>query len=251
MSGDHGWTDHQHAPRQARLPTQPRALPPPQHQAQVALLGLPPVYRRGLGLGLSEAGYDVQHPTDLSAWACAAPGAKVALATDSEATLDLLDRVHGECPDLVSVVLVERGDVTGYSRALPRCTAAIPLHAELDDVLTAIRAAENGFTLLPVDIARELTAQTDAAPTPPQLSDRELTWLRALADNGTVLSLARASGYSEREMYRLLSAMYERLGTTTRTSALLQADRLGLLRGAVPDQPTAEAVAGPRRRGQG
>jgi len=199
-----------------------------QQQAQVALLSVPPVYRRGLGIGLTEAGYVVQLPTDAAVWARSDAGRKIAVTTDSDAALDALDIVHRQSPDVVSVVLIEEANVAGYSRVLPRCTGAVPLHAELDDFLTAIRAAENGFTLMPIDIARELTAQGDVSLAPPQLSDRELRWLRALADNGTVLSLARSSGYSEREMYRLLSALYERLGTSSRTSALLQADRLGL-----------------------
>jgi DNA-binding NarL/FixJ family response regulator len=208
----------------------------PQQQAQVALLNVPPVYRRGLGIGLTEAGYVVQLPVDAAAWARQDAGHKIAVTTDSDAALDALDIVHRQSPDVVSVVLIEEANVAGYSRVLSRCTGAVPLHAELDDFLTAIRAAENGFTLMPIDIARELTAQGDVSLAPPQLSDRELRWLRALADNGTVLSLARSSGYSEREMYRLLSALYERLGTSSRTSALLQADRLGLLRSTVPTQ---------------
>jgi DNA-binding NarL/FixJ family response regulator len=154
---------------------------------------------------------------------------------------------RGQSPDVVAVVLIEEPNLAGYSRALARCTCAVPLHAELDDVLTAIRAAANGYTLMPIDIARDLTAQGDATLPLPQLSDRELRWLRALADNGTVLSLARSSGYSEREMYRLLSALYERLGTSTRTSALLRADRLGLLRSTVPTQQGVDRHGGARR----
>jgi DNA-binding NarL/FixJ family response regulator len=212
----------------------------PEQQAQIALLGVPPVYRRGLGIGLTEAGYEVQLPDDVVAWARQDSGRKIAVTTDSDAALDTLDIVHGQSPDVVSVVLIEEANVAAYSRALPRCTCAVPLHAELDDVLTAIRAAGNGYTVMPMAIARELTAHGDANVPLPQLSDRELAWLRALADNGTVLSLARASGYSEREMYRLLSGLYERLGTSTRTSALLQADRLGLLRSTVPTQQGVE-----------
>jgi len=203
---------------------------------QVALFNLPPVYRRGLGVGLTEAGYVVHLPTNVVGWAAEAAGRKVAVTTDSEESLDALDGLRAVSADIVSVVLVEEPTLVGYSRALPRCTAAVPLHAELDDVLAAIRAARNGFTMMPIDIAQILAARGEANAEPPDLTDRELSWLRALANNVTVLSLARASGYSEREMYRLLSALYERLGTTTRTSALLRADRLGLLRSSMPTQ---------------
>jgi DNA-binding NarL/FixJ family response regulator len=230
-------------------PAQHEAPPQPPQQAQVALLGVPPVYRRGLGIGLTEAGYVVQQPADVAAWARAGTARKIAVTTDSDAALALLDDIRGQAPDVVSVVLIEEPTLAGYSRALTRCTCAVPLHAELDDVLTAIRAAANGYTLMPIDIARHLTAHGDATVPLPQLSDRELRWLRALADNGTVLSLARSSGYSEREMYRLLSALYERLGTSTRTSALLRADRLGLLRSTVPAQQGVDRRGRAHRNG--
>jgi DNA-binding CsgD family transcriptional regulator len=55
--------------------------------------------------------------------------------------------------------------------------------------------------------------------------------LRHLADSGTVASLARTVGYSEREMYRLLGGVYARLGASNRTEALLLAERWGLLEG--------------------
>ena len=48
----------------------------------------------------------------------------------------------------------------------------------------------------------------------------------------TVAGLARRFSHSEREMYRLLSATYQRLGVQSRTEALLAAQRHGLF-----DQP--------------
>jgi DNA-binding NarL/FixJ family response regulator len=216
------------------------AEPTPAPRVQVALFNLPPVYRRGLGVGLTEAGYVVHLPSDVVAWAAESTGPKVAVTTDSEQSLDALDSLRTVSRDVISVVLVEEATLVGYTRALPRCTAAVPLNAELDDVLAAIRAARNGFTMMPIDIAQILAARGEANAEPPDLSERELAWLRALANNVTVLSLARQSGYSEREMYRLLSALYERLGTTTRTSALLRADRLGLLRSSLPTQLTVD-----------
>jgi DNA-binding CsgD family transcriptional regulator len=41
--------------------------------------------------------------------------------------------------------------------------------------------------------------------------------------------LAESVGYSERAMYRQLRRLYERLGATNRTEALLQALRRGLI----------------------
>lgn len=56
-----------------------------------------------------------------------------------------------------------------------------------------------------------------------------MEWLRSLADSATVGRLARLSGYSEREMYRLLNRVYSRIGAQTRTEALLIAQRRGCL----------------------
>src|ERR671920_2555077 len=75
----------------------------PQQQGQVALLSVPPVYRRGLGIGLTEAGYVVQLPTDAAAWARQDTGRKIAVTTDSDAALNALDVVHRASPDVVSV----------------------------------------------------------------------------------------------------------------------------------------------------
>ena len=66
-------------------------------------------------------------------------------------------------------------------------------------------------------------------PAAPSLTVVEQAWLRRLATGGTVAGLARSCGYSEREMYRRLSAVYQRLGARTRTEALLLAERIGLL----------------------
>ncbi|MEA2589098.1 MAG: hypothetical protein QOH66_2025, partial [Actinomycetota bacterium] len=41
--------------------------------------------------------------------------------------------------------------------------------------------------------------------------------------------LAEKVGYSERALYRLLHALYGRLGVSNRTEAILQASRRGLL----------------------
>ena len=57
-------------------------------------------------------------------------------------------------------------------------------------------------------------------------------------------SLARTAGYSQREMYRVLAALYSRLGASTRTEALLRADRWGLL-----NTPTASTISGDDQTG--
>jgi DNA-binding NarL/FixJ family response regulator len=98
---------------------------------------------------------------------------------------------------------------------------------ELSRIVGVVRAAADGHTLMPRDIARTLCRPRNGPP--PQLSPREREWLLRLADSWTVGGLARRAGYSEREMYRLLADVYARLGASNRTEALLFADRWGLL----------------------
>lgn len=57
----------------------------------------------------------------------------------------------------------------------------------------------------------------------------ELRWLRHLADGSTVAQVARTAGYTDRAFYRRLKQVYLTLGTTSRTEALLEANRRGLL----------------------
>jgi DNA-binding NarL/FixJ family response regulator len=106
-------------------------------------------------------------------------------------------------------------------------TGVIALDAELSQVIGVVRAAADGQTLLPRQVARSL-CRSQVGPVP-QLLTKERDWLRHLADCGTVAGLARTVGYSEREMYRLLGGVYARLGASNRTEALLLAERWGLL----------------------
>jgi DNA-binding NarL/FixJ family response regulator len=95
-------------------------------------------------------------------------------------------------------------------------------------VMAVVRAAAAGQTLLPRQVARGMS-RSQTGPVP-QLQAHERGWLRHLAESGTMANLATASGYSEREMYRLLGSVYTRLGAANRTEALLLAERWGLLR---------------------
>lgn len=196
---------------------------------QVAVLFVPSLYRQGIAVALRVAGYDVSSPTDPQSWSAGATDATIVVVPDSEAALTFMDELNGRLPRLRSIALLERGTLPVYARALSRCTGAIPLDSDVDEVVHAVRAVQRSQTLLPLEITRELLARGAQAGRPPQLSQQELGWLRALAANRTVAGLARASGRSEREMYRHLASIYKKLGTDTRVEALLRAERLGML----------------------
>ena len=216
----------------------------PRTRGEVSLLFLAPVYQRGLALGLRDAGYVVHVPPDLDGWAQNAEEPVLLVAPDSDAAFRLLVELRKRVPDALSVALLEQTHAAAWSRALHHCTGAVPLDAELEDVVDAVRAAQRGHAVLPTTVIRGFGAAADHVEQPAAFTAAELAWLRALAANKTVGSLARAAGVSEREMYRQLNAIYARLGARTRTEALLVAERRGLLREQRPPGADSTSRAG-------
>ena len=209
-------------------------------RAEIAILHVTSVVDYGLSLGLRQAGFTPARPTDVLGWALEAPGRLVVLP-DTPTGLSLLEKLHAASDDLLSVALLQQASALSYRRALALCTSAVPLEAELDLIIEVVAAARNGRSLLPAMVTRKLAA---GAPdgVAPTLSAHEVGWLRTLARGGTVAAIARTGGYSEREMYRRLGALYGQLGATTRTDAILRAERFGLL--------TGEAVSVPGQKGR-
>ena len=66
-------------------------------------------------------------------------------------------------------------------------------------------------------------------PDAPAVSDEEMTWLRRLSQGVTIADRAREVEHSEREMYRLLAALYARMGVHGKTEALVRATQWGLI----------------------
>lgn len=192
------------------------------------LTGLPPVYASGLSAVLTAAGLStlvlsdlVQLPTVLAgagSFVVVVPLARAGsvvsavTVTSAHAVVVLVDVATAE----VCAAAVRAG-VTGI----------LTVDDASDDVVAVLQAAACGRTVLPREVVQALCRPESAVP--PSLTPTEQSWLRRLAAGGTVSGLARACGYSEREMYRRLSSLYLRLGARTRTGALLQAERFGFL----------------------
>ena len=208
---------------------------------QVALAGLPPIYRHGLAAGLSAAGMactPLATPSELpallsglAARAGRSPRGEetslvVVAASQSAGALSVPNERTEVSVAAVHVVEEVTADV--YADALQHgATGVVAMDADFTQVVAVVEAAASGLTLLPRQVAKAL-CRNQAGPVP-QLLPRERGWLRHLADSGTVGSLAGQSGYSEREMYRLLGSLYSRLGASNRTEALILAERWGLL----------------------
>jgi DNA-binding NarL/FixJ family response regulator len=79
-----------------------------------------------------------------------------------------------------------------------------------------------GQAVLPADVLALLATTGPDADTPIAFPDR-IEWLRQLASGRTVAELAGRAGYSERAMFRLLTAFYRDLGVRSRVEAIMLA----------------------------
>jgi DNA-binding NarL/FixJ family response regulator len=107
--------------------------------------------------------------------------------------------------------------------------SAIAWDASPDGIVEVVAAAVRGFTLLPVPVARAIAAGEPPNAEPDWISPQEVEWIRMLAAGVTIQELAAKAGYSERAFYRVLHGLYRRMHVGSRTEAILQASRWGLL----------------------
>lgn len=200
---------------------------PPDDAPEVLVLLTEPVRRGQVTAALEGRSYGVARPEGVLEWVRRRRPHVLVVTDDGERANRARRLVLEAAPEASFVVLVDDPTPERYRALLATCTAVLPSSSSDEDVVVAVAGAWRALTCLPTPVARMLSG-ADGARTV-ALSARDVTWLRALADGTTVGSLARASGYSQREMYRLLAALYARLGAETRTEALLKADRAGLL----------------------
>lgn len=187
-------------------------------------------HRTRLAGALESNRYSVARPERVLDWVRTRRPHVLLVTDDGEKATRARQLVAEVAPEAGSVVLVTDPTPDKYRTLLATCTAVLPASSPEQDVVHAVAGAWRALTCLPVTAARVLSGAVESnghGEIP--VSPREVMWLRALADGVTVGSLARSSGYSQREMYRLLAALYARLGADNRTDALLRADRAGLL----------------------
>jgi two-component system, NarL family, nitrate/nitrite response regulator NarL len=152
---------------------------------------------------------EVPAETGAEAWLAPAKGAVIVALVDSAAEDAALDALHA-----------------GASAVLPNGTAA----AELAD---AIVAAARGYAVLPHTLLRDLIA-ADEPPAVEQakaalLTARELEVLGALADGASNKMIARRLDISFHTVKFHVASILAKLDAETRTEAVAQAARLGLV----------------------
>jgi DNA-binding NarL/FixJ family response regulator len=186
---------------------------------------------RGLMTVLGDAGFEPRTAEELLAWIRDEQRPVVLLSLLSTDDWSLLTRLRETRSDtMVIAVLADTSTRSHVQAILGGAVTAVARDALPETVRKVFEAAVAGNSLLPVDVIRALTTSQslpdDEEPAP---SPQEIGWLRELASGTTVAHLADHAGYSERAMFRLLRALYLRIGARNRTEALMRAHERGWL----------------------
>lgn len=203
----------------------------------------------GLRVVVADAHHLVRHGL---AEVLSSAGAKVTQAADSESALQ---RVGAERADVLLVSLdlpgAERGHVVAIARDRWPQLAVVAMSPEAthEAILTALDLGASAY--LPKTSTPErviaTTSQAAAAPgaflaedvlaprrhaeTGPRLTPRESEVLALAAEGLTVRGISARLYVSEATTRSHLSGIYRKLGVTTRSQAVLTAERLGMLAG--------------------
>lgn len=144
---------------------------------------------------------------------------------ESATCLPIIDRLCAALSPLQVLALVApEATELSVSDLAHGAAAVASTTSEPEQLLSSLNATAHGIACLPLSVAQSI-AETRTQP----LGDQERRWLQQLAHGDTIAQIARAAGYAERSFDRRLRGVYLTLGKTTRTEALLEAQRQGLL----------------------
>jgi DNA-binding NarL/FixJ family response regulator len=193
-----------------------------------------PMFRAGVEAVLQSAGFNPELPDDALAWARAQSSARqrfgvifpVRLAADFTGL-----KRFAQLPGSAVVAVLTHPEPMMFTRALQSGAAGcVSAWDQAERYVAALRAAFECMVLLPVGIAHEMSHRANESFSRFE-ETRELGWLRELARGATVAVAAASNGVSEREMYRGLRGLYERLGASGRVDAIGRAIHLGWIDG--------------------
>lgn len=151
--------------------------------------------------------------------------------------LDAVRRLRIDHPELGIVVLTMYDDDDHLFSALDaQASAFVAKSAPAAEVLAAVRhAAIAPHSFSAGNLASAMQRRMD--PARPRLSPREVEVLTLLSQGLTVQEIAKRLYISQSTSKSYVAALYEKLGASNRSQALVQAIRLGLLKvaGEVPE----------------
>jgi DNA-binding NarL/FixJ family response regulator len=186
-----------------------------------------PIFQQGIMAILGTVDLVAEAPPDLLAWSDQQTHGVVVLTVESQADWQLMAKLRQERSSLIILAMLVDTSIPAYLRAMAAgTTTAVPRDASPERLLQVFEEAIQGMSLLPVDVVRAMAGSSASSEeVEDRPTSRELDWLRQLANGSTVARLAEQAGYSERAMFRLLQALYRRMGVKNRTEALIQAHR--------------------------
>lgn len=197
-------------------------------RAHVAVLDPLPLFRQGVIDSLRSDEVDVEAPADVRRWVTQGGRRLVILTLGSSADWSLLEQLSTKSS--VIAVLEENTDDLSIRALRMGAESVVTRSATVPILRRALEAVLAGDAIVSRSVVRSLIASSRLHQgNSPRIPETEMQWLRELASGVTVARLASQAGYSERAMYRLLNGIYDRLGVTTRTEALIKANAYGWL----------------------
>lgn len=198
---------------------------------RIAIVGGKPTWQKGMEATLEDLGFAATVYPSLQAWRPGRGGRAVIAYLNDEAGIDSLVDFVTEFPHIPVVAVIPDLELASFAAAIRAGASGVVDDAsDVDELGAVIGAAIAGRVSAPLPIVRAMAQRIPEAPETAAFVDPdEAEWLRALAQGETVAALAERIGYSERETYRTLGALYQRLGVTNRTEAIIWATRHGLL----------------------
>lgn len=189
-----------------------------------------PVFRRGLASVLAGANYSLEEPADLVAWTADQDRRAVLMTVGGPEDMETLGRLGKLEPRPVIVTLLDEAGVEASVRVLTAGAVAVaPRCADPAEIRRVLDAAVCGRSCVPSAVLAALVERYGVLEESDGLSERDISWLRALSRGATIAQLADTMGYSERAMYRLLRDLYRRMNVANRAEAVLRASRSGLV----------------------
>lgn len=202
-------------------------------RARVAVIDPLPLFQLGIRARWPPAGTSLPRRQTSSNGSDPGQGQVVLVSISRPYAWEILRELSRFAPGPAVVVLLDPLTDEAVTRAIHLGASSVVTRSiEPDDLVVTIDMAMAGNSVVPTSslaVISKLSRPTTTSTTGRTISSRHLEWLTILAAGGTVAELARRTGYSERTMFRLLSALYEKMGVRNRTEALMQAHEQGWL----------------------
>lgn len=199
----------------------------------VVLVDQAPAFGAGVAMAFARWAYATVAPENPARWLADHDTAAVLVTVYPESGTETLRGLRMGFPDAIFVAVLVSARTLDHVAALRAgAHATVDWRADPAEIAEVTVAALEGRTILPTAVAHALAVSAPAGV--PPLPPEDVRWLRTLAGGCSAVELAAAEGYSQREVFRRLSALYRRIGARNRQEAIVMAARWGLVEGPDP-----------------